>query len=299
MSCPDSENSLKKSVQNNMWNIMNMNPAIPGLVSFRRIASLFLLIFFTSAAMFSQSAKSNAIGTSPSSQIEEPSGDSPALLSESGSLSVTVQPRLLPDEPQPVSSEGNQSKRILSVISNHEGAGADAPLPPLSVTSKFVLATRGSFDYSTLIFTGVVAGIGQAQNSTTEFRQGGIGYSRYLWHSFADRAVGNYFTKFIVPTVTHEDPRYYTRLHGGVLNRTAYALGQLAITRTDSGGSSVNFSEIAGSGAGAGMAYLYYPRAERTWTKTGQRWATKVSMDGMSNVVKEFWPDIRHHVFRK
>jgi hypothetical protein len=26
---------------------------------------------------------------------------------------------------------------------------------------------------------------------------------------------------------------------------------------------------------------------------------TQISIDGMSNVMKEFWPDIRHHVLRQ
>ena len=161
------------------------------------------------------------------------------------------------------------------MIPNYRAVSADVQLPPLSSKSKLVLATQDSFDYSSLVYAGFMAGIGQAGNSTPEFRQGGLGYSRYLWHSFADQAVGNYFTEFIMPTVTHEDPRYYTRFHGGVLRRTVYAL------------------------AAAGLGCLYYPRGERTWTKVGQRWVTQISIDGISNVVKEFWPDIRHHVFRQ
>jgi hypothetical protein len=276
-----------------------MNPTIPGLLPLRRIASLFFLIFFASAAMFAQSTNASALATSPSLQIEQPSEESPALLPISGYSLASVQPRLLPDAPQPVSTDGNQSKRILWVIPNYRAVSADVQLPPLSFKSKFVLATQDSFDYSSVVFAGFMAGIGHAGKSTPEFHQGGIGYSRYLWHSFADQAVGNYFTEFIMPSVTHEDPRYYTRFHGGVLNRTAYALGRLAIIRTDSGGSSVNFSEIVGNGAGAGVACLYYPQGERTWTKTGQRWVTQISIDGMSNVMKEFWPDIRHHVLRQ
>lgn len=282
-----------------MWNIVSMNPTIPGLLPLRRIASLFFLIFFASAAMFAQSTNASALAISPSLQIEQPSEESPALIPISGSSTAIVQPKPLPEAPRSVSIDGNQSTRILWVIPNYRAVSADVQLPPLSFKSKFVLATQDSFDYSSVVFAGFMAGIGQAGKSTPEFRQGGIGYSRYLWHSFADQAVGNYFTEFIMPSVTHEDPRYYTRFHGGVLNRTAYALGRLAIIRTDSGGSSVNFSEIVGNGAGAGVACLYYPRGERTWTKTGQRWVTQISIDGMSNVMKEFWPDIRHHVLRQ
>ena len=196
-------------------------------------------------------------------------------------------------------TEGKQSKRILGVIPNYRAVSANTKLPSLSVKGKFVLATQDSFDYSSLLVAGFMAGIEQARDSYPEFHQGGAGFGRYFWHSFADQAVGNYFTEFIVPSMTHEDPRYYTLFHGGVLKRTGYSVSRLFITRTDSGGQTFNFSEIIGNGAGAGISALYYPQRERTWTKTGQKWADQVALDGLFNFLKEFWPDIRHDILRQ
>ena len=196
-------------------------------------------------------------------------------------------------------SEGKQSKRIFGIIPNYRAVSADSKLPPLSAEGKFVLATQDSFDYSSLFVAGVMAGLAQARNSYPEFRQGAKGYARYYWHSFADQAVGNYFTEFIVPSITHEDPRYYTRFHGNFFKRSGYSISRLFVTRTDSGGATFNFSEIVGNGAGAGISDLYYPNRERTWTKTGQKWVNQVTLDGIFNVMKEFWPDVRHAVFRK
>ena len=198
-----------------------------------------------------------------------------------------------------VTSEGKQSNHILWVIPNYRAVSADAHLPALSVGAKFKLATEDSFDYSSFLVAGFMAGTSLAKNATPEFHQGGAGYARYFWHSFADQAVGNYFTEFIMPSATHEDPRYYTLGHGSILKRTYYAMSRLFVTRTDSGGETFNFSEIVGNGAGAGISDLYYPSPERTWTKTGQKWATQVALDGVFNVMKEFWPDIRQHVFHK
>ncbi len=196
-------------------------------------------------------------------------------------------------------SEGKQPKRILYLIPNYRAVSANAKLPPLSFKNKFGLATQDSFDYTSFILAGMLAGIGQAKNSTPEFRQGAAGFGRYYWHSFADQAVGNYVTEAILPAATHEDPRYYTLGHGGFFHRAGYAISRLVITRTDSGGRTFNFSEIVGNGAGAGISDLYYPRPERTWTKTGQKWLTQVALDGVFNVLKEFWPDIRRDVLRQ
>lgn len=195
------------------------------------------------------------------------------------------------------SNEAKQSKRILWIFPNYRAVSADTQLPPLSLKSKFWLATQDSFDYSSFLTAGMIAGISQAKKSYPEFGQGSKGYGRYYWHAVADQAVGNYFTEAIVPTITREDPRYYTLGHGSFLKRTGYAVSRLLVTRTDSGGRTVNISEIAGNGAGAAVSGLYYPSSERTWTKTGQKWITQIALDGVFNIVKEFWPDVNRLVF--
>jgi len=193
--------------------------------------------------------------------------------------------------------EGKQSKRILWIFPNYRAVSADTQLPPLSFKEKFWLATEDSFDYSSFVSAGMIAGVSQANKSYPEFGQGAKGFGRYYWHAVADQAVGNYLTEAIVPAVTHEDPRYYTLGHGGFLKRAGYAVSRLLITRTDSGARTFNFSEIVGNGAGAGISDTYYPGRERTWTKTGQKWVTQIGLDGAFNILKEFWPDINHSVF--
>jgi hypothetical protein len=113
---------------------------------------------------------------------------------------------------------------------------ADCQLPPLSVKDKCVLATEDSFDYSSFIVAGLLTGYSQVTNAYPEFHQGAAGYGRYYWHSFAEQAVGNYFTEAIVPSLTHEDPRYYTLGHGSLFHRTGYAISRLLVTKTDSAG---------------------------------------------------------------
>ena len=194
-------------------------------------------------------------------------------------------------------TEAKQSKRILWVFPNYRAVSADTQLLPLSLKSKFWLATQDSFDYSSFITAGIIAGTSQAKKSYPEFGQGAKGFGRYYWHAVADQAVGNYFTEAIVPTMTREDPRYYTLGHGGFFKRTGYAVSRLLVTRTDSGGRTFNVSEIVGNGAGAGASDQYYPSRERTWTKTGQKWITQIALDGVFNIVKEFWPDVNRLVF--
>lgn len=213
----------------------------------------------------------------------------------------------LPDSPAPqqtsasndTSLEGKQTKRILDIIPNFRSVSVNTKLPPQSVKEKFIGATEDSFDYSSFIFVGGLAGVSQWQDSYPEFHQGAPGYARYYWHTFADQADENYWVEAILPSALHQDGRYYTLGHGGLIKRTAYSFSRILITRTDAGNETFNASEIVGAGAAAGISDLYYPSQERDWTKTGQRWLTNVSLDGATFVFKEFWPDINSAIFHQ
>jgi len=193
--------------------------------------------------------------------------------------------------------DGKQSKRILWIIPNYRTVNTNTHLPPLALKQKFWLATEDTFDYSDFIFVGGLAGISLSQKSQPTFGQGAEGYGKYYWHIFVDGAIENYMSEAIVPVVTHEDPRYYTLGKGGIFKRTGYAISKLFVTRTDEGKNTFNFSEIVGSGAAAGIGNAYYPPQSNPWVKTYQRWGTQIALDGVFNVLKEFWPDINQTVF--
>jgi hypothetical protein len=196
-------------------------------------------------------------------------------------------------------AEGRQTKRILYVVPNFRAVSADQHLPPQTVKEKFKTAMLDSFDYSSFIFVAGQAAVAQANNSYPEFHQGAKGYGRYYWHTLADAINENTFVEFIIPSLTHQDTRYYTLGKGDFVKRVGYAFSRVAITRTDGGNETFNVSEILGAGAFSGVANLYYPSQERTLTKTYQRWITNLAIDGCTFVFKEVWPDINNAVFHQ
>ena len=208
----------------------------------------------------------------------------------------------LPDAPRPQASASpaagpQQTKRILFIIPNFRSVSADVKLPPTTSKEKFKIFLDDSFDYSAFVEVAILSGLAEYKKSEPAFHSGAPGYARYYWHSFADNTDGNLMTEFLVPMASREDPRYYTLGHGGFLHRSVYSVSRLIITRDNHGNATPNFSEIVGNGAAAGVSNLYYPSPDRTWTKTGQRWALQVGIDGLSNLVKEFWPNINAAVF--
>jgi hypothetical protein len=175
----------------------------------------------------------------------------------------------------------------------------DERLPPQTVKEKFMDATQDSFDYSSIIIPGVIAGYAMAENSYPEFHQGAAGYARYFWHSAVDQTSENYMVEFIFPVVTREDTRYYTLGRGGFIKRTGYALSRAVITRTDAGDERFNISEVVGAGAASGLSSLYYPSRERSFGNTASEWGLDIGIDALSFMAREFWPDINKHLFHQ
>lgn len=232
----------------------------------------------------------------------------PAVSSDASVASTTQQqvpdaptPQKAPDAPgaqtPPADQPAQQTKRILGIIPNFRAISTDQKLPPQSVKEKFVTATEDSFDYSAIFIPALLAVYSEQTNATPEFGNGAVGYGRYFWHAAVDQTSENYMVEFVVPSLTHEDTRYYTLGRGGFFKRTGYALSRAVVTRSDSGREVFNASEVVGSGASAGLSSLYYPSRERSFGNTGKEWGLDVAIDALSFEAKELWPDINHWLF--
>jgi hypothetical protein len=196
-------------------------------------------------------------------------------------------------------TKGEQTKRMLYVVPNFAAVSANSQLPPLTTKGKFWLATEDSFDYSSFVWTGIIAGQEFGLKNVPEFGQGMAGYGRYYWHNFVDGVSGTYFTEAIVPWISHEDPRYYTLERGNPLRRLYYALSRVVLTKTDSGATSFNWSEVGGNALEAGLSNAYYPPQERGGHQTLINWGAQLESAALNNIAKEFWPDFRRYVLRR
>jgi hypothetical protein len=193
-----------------------------------------------------------------------------------------------------------QTKRIMGVLPNFRSVTAGANVPKESAWEKMITATEDNYDYTSLFFAGFIAADSFATKSTPEFHQGAAGFARYYWHTVADQSVENYFVEFIVPTVTHEDSRYYAlgREGGSFWKRAGYSVTRGFITRTDKDKPTFNYSEIIGSAAAASISIFYYPTKEQTVANGLRNWGLDVTYDSVTFVFHEFWPDIHHMIFK-
>ena len=193
---------------------------------------------------------------------------------------------------------GAEDKRILWIFTNHRTTDDGADLPKLTPKGKFAIAWGDATDRAIFAQTAFISGLGQATNANPSFGQGVAGYAKRFGTTYGDFAIENLTTEGIFPALLHQDPRYFRRREGTPRSRLGYAISRLFITRTDFGGNQFNFSEIGGAAASLAISNAYYPDG-RTVGNNLQRYAVQLGFDAASNVLKEFWPDLKRKLPRR
>ncbi len=226
----------------------------------------------------------------------------PAALSAQGAdnaENAASQPAAQPAAQQPAAPAID--KRIFGVLPNYRTADGTAPFVPITTRHKFYIATKDSFDYPVYLTAAAFAGLYQLENQNPSFGQGVKGYAKRLATSYGDQAIGNLMTEAIFPSLLREDPRYFRigSSGGSTWHRTAYAITRVFVVRTDKGGSTFNFSEWLGNGSAVAISNLYYPGDTRNVSDNIQKLGIAVGTDAFSQVLKEFWPDIKRKLTKK
>ncbi len=218
---------------------------------------------------------------------------------EDGIVSSTSQPDAAEDEPSDNASADPaketpppQPKRILGVMPNYRAVSAGVKPPPFSKHEAFMVATHNTFDYSAFVFVGITSLLAEGTDAHTQLGKGVPGYWGYYWRGWLDKADGNYFVDFLMPTIVHQDERYYAKGEGGVLKRSVYAATRVVITPNLEGKNGFNTSEVLGRGFSQAISLSYYPSQTQTFSGFAEKYAYALGRDAVTNVFRELWPDI-------
>jgi len=205
-----------------------------------------------------------------------------------------------PEEKAETAAPATSNDRLFFALPNFLTLENADQVPPLTTKQKFAVVTRSSFDYIQVPWYAFLAGISQAQNSEPGYGQGAAGYGKRFASAAADGTIENYFTSAILPSIFHQDPRFFQSGKGGFWRRTGYAMSRIVVTRSDAGTSQFNVSEVFGSAIAAGIStYSYHPHADKTLSNTASVWGSQIGIDTATIVLKEFWPDIRRKITHK
>jgi hypothetical protein len=192
-----------------------------------------------------------------------------------------------------------QPKRILGLMPNFRAVSAGVSPPPPTPKQNLIVATKNSFDYSAFVFVGITSLLAEADDSHAQLGKGVAGFGRYYWRGFADKTDGNYWVIFLLPTILHQDERYYALGRGGVWKRFVYSSSRILITPSYRGRNTFNASEILGRAIAQGISVSYYPSQTRTPGALAGKYGYAIGRDALTNVFREFWPDIAVHVFHR
>ena len=78
-----------------------------------------------------------------------------------------------------------------------------------------------------------------------------------------------------------------------------YAASRILITPNYEGHNSFNASEVLGRGMAQGISIAYYPSSDRTAGALAEKYGWAMGRDALTNVFREFWPDIATHVLHR
>jgi hypothetical protein len=231
-----------------------------------------------------------------SQQSPNPPADGAAAADKSGS----IQNDAAKAQHAKADQEAPPDKRVLGVLPNYRTVNETGVYEPITTKQKIVIACKDSFDYPLVLLSASFAGISQLADSDHSYHQGVEGYAKRLAANYADQAIGNMMTEGFFPALLHEDPRYRRigSSRGTKKYRTWYAFSRVFVTRTDSGGTRFNYSEWLGNATGVAISNAYHPDG-RDVEDNVLKLLEQVATDGISQILKEFWPDIKHKFFHK
>jgi len=186
--------------------------------------------------------------------------------------------------------EQEEHQRMLGVIPNfNEVIGGQAE--PLTPKQKFHLFFKGSIDPYQFAIAALDTGIEEAQNEYPDYHWGALGYLKRFGASYADSFDGNFFGNAVLPSLLHQDPRYFRLGHGTFKHRLFYSMISTVRAKSDSGKWQPNYSNVIGNFIGGAISNAYYPAVDRGFALTMERGVTVTAEGTFGAFLEEFYPD--------
>lgn len=161
--------------------------------------------------------------------------------------------------------------------------------PPLTPKQKFHLAWKNAADPGNLFLVGTTAGIQQASDAFNGYGQGAAGYGKRYGADLGNLVIGTFMGGAVLPSLFHQDPRYFYKGTGTFKTRFVYAISRAVVTRGDNGHSQPNYSGILGDLSAGAISNLYYAPSDRNGAGlTFTNGLLGIAGDAMNGVFQEF-----------
>jgi hypothetical protein len=183
--------------------------------------------------------------------------------------------------------KAEEHQRVLGFIPNIYVTYDPHP-EPLTTRMKFELAYKDLTHPVFFARTAAWAGVQQARDNPSEWRQGATGYGKRLGAGFADATTGSLITNAILPSLLHQDPRYFYQGTGTKWSRARHAMLAPFVCKGDNGLMQPNYSELGGSLIGYSISTAYYPSSSRTAGHVFENFGIDIGLHVASSLLQEF-----------
>jgi hypothetical protein len=273
-----------------------------------------LLLALSTPLLAQVSAGGEALGAYSSSQATEAASlslpDAPSALQQQAATPApqTAAPPANETEAQRKERERREGEEAVKA-EEKQRAGGVLPLFNVVISGETVpLTPKQKFDISfhtitdpytiglAVVFGG---GLGELEDSHTGYGHGPEGLFKRIGASYADNAIGNVIGNAALPSVLHQDPRYYRKGTGSVKSRMLYSALTTFICLGDNGHRQFNTSNVLGNYISGAISNAYYPSNERGIGLTLEN-GSLVTAEGMLGAqLLEFSPDFSQYMQRR
>lgn len=167
---------------------------------------------------------------------------------------------------------------------------------PLTSKQKGYLAIHNLTDPANLLTIVAVSGFSTAIDSHSAYGPGWKGFGKNTGVSLLQDATGEFFGAFLIPSLTHQDPRYFRMPKASIPRRIGHAVGHTFIAAHDDGSPMPNYANLFGYPISAELSNLYVPGIHSDASSTVARIATGLATDPANNLITEFLPDVAKHI---
>ena len=153
---------------------------------------------------------------------------------------------------------------------------------------------KDTFGKKAAIRTGASAGVQQLRNSPHEWGHGIGGFGKRVASGFGQHVVKNSI-QYPIAAVRHEELGYRPSGKKGFGPRLGYALTSTVVThKTTTGKKTVAAGRISGAIGSGFISRAWQPARLHTFSSGAASGGVMLGVDAGNNVVREFWPEIRH-----
>ncbi len=170
---------------------------------------------------------------------------------------------------------------------------------PLTVREKYILSLHQSFDISAHVGNAFGAGLQQAANGQPRYGQGWGAYGERFAANEGDQITSSILIYGFLPSMLHDDPRYFRQGRGSAMSRMWYAVNRTFVTRRDKGTYGFNTSQSLGQLISCGISTSYYPPQDRSVSRVFSNWAVNLGGNSAYNVLSEYYPDLMRALFHR